>query len=246
MPAVAHEPPSLEPLRTAGAPATLSLVPRIERAQTVIEPYTRGGATKVKSDHATLTSQNHTASAEAWLAPIRASAPAGVDATYDARMQQVVDRVNQLESAANDESTARVWSDVARLSTELFVESTKDLTLAVYLAHAMVRLECVAGLIRGVALLTGLVEEYWDSMHPPAARVKRRANAIKWYCEKTLLVVEAMTPRSTDRDLWLVASSRYQRLATLTRERLGDSTPSMTPLREAIDRQVVDVSVEPT
>ncbi len=84
-------------------------------------------------------------------------------------------------------------------------------------------------------------------MHPPTARVKRRANAINWYCEKTLLVVEAMTPRSTDRDLWLVASSRYQRLATLTRERLGDSTPSMTPLREAIDRrQVVDVSVEPT
>lgn len=246
MPAAPSQQPSPEPIRTAGVPAPLTLVPRSESAPSAIEPYLRGGARSVKTDRVTLTSQNHTASADAWLEPIRASAPSGVDATYDDRMQQVVDRVNQLESAANGESTSRVWSDVARMATELFVDSTKDLMLGAYLAHAMVRLEGVAGLIRGIALLTGLIEEYWDSMHPPASRVKRRANAITWYCEKTCAVVEAMTPRPADRELWRVAGARYRRLATQTRERLGEWTPPMSPLRDAIDRQEVDVGVEPT
>jgi type VI secretion system protein ImpA len=57
------------------------------------------------------------------------------------------------------------WRLVKAKATEL-LGRTKDLRIAVYLARALARTDGLPGLAEGLALLKGLVERHWDSLHP--------------------------------------------------------------------------------
>lgn len=241
----AQQPQPPEPLRTAGTPVATSALPRVtpEAPSAARPPYAVASA---RFDAGTLSPQQIRAEAARWLVPFSGEAPAGVDATYDERMQRVVERVNQLESAANDRSRTALWRDVARDADVLLTEVTRDLTLAAYLAHAMIHVEGATGLARGLALLVGLVEDHWATMFPPVARTKRRANAIVWYCDRTLVAVEWLRPRFNDGAAFRLSASLLEQLSASVRARLGDATPAFQPLRQAIARQVDLFAIEPT
>lgn len=57
------------------------------------------------------------------------------------------------------------WRGVARDAAAL-LDRSKDLQLAAWLADAWVRLHQIQGLRAGTELLAGLVERYWDGLHP--------------------------------------------------------------------------------
>jgi type VI secretion system protein ImpA len=57
------------------------------------------------------------------------------------------------------------WRDVRRRAADLLSRS-KDLRIGVYLVQGLLRTDGVAGLCDGVRLLVGLVERYWDQVHP--------------------------------------------------------------------------------
>ena len=58
------------------------------------------------------------------------------------------------------------WPAVAMQCSQLLRERSKDLQLAAWLLEAWVHLHQIDGLRAGVALLTGLVEQYWPVLHP--------------------------------------------------------------------------------
>ena len=57
------------------------------------------------------------------------------------------------------------WPKVAELSQQLLVRS-KDLRVAVYLTRALTRTEGFPGLAAGLTLIFGLLDRYWDQVHP--------------------------------------------------------------------------------
>ncbi len=130
------------------------------------------------------------------LASIDAGAPTGPDLEYDpafialedalrARPEQQFGDVVVAEEAVD-------WGEVLRLAVEILTRS-KDLRAAVYLTQALARLQHLAGLAQGLALIRGLLERYWDTLHPqldpdddldPTART----NAILSLCDPEQLL----------------------------------------------------------
>lgn len=61
------------------------------------------------------------------------------------------------------------WALVEQLCTEALAHRSKDLQLAAWLTEAWLRLRGLAGLVDGLQLITGLLEQYWDGLHPRLA-----------------------------------------------------------------------------
>ena len=106
---------------------------------------------------------------ESLLAEIGPESPCGEDLTYDASYleleraaqgtpeQQVGETVVQAEEPN--------WREVRSQAIEL-LGRTKELRLVLYLALSLLKLEGVPGLRDGLAVLRGVLERYWDTVHP--------------------------------------------------------------------------------
>jgi type VI secretion system protein ImpA len=57
------------------------------------------------------------------------------------------------------------WGDLKRKAADL-LSRTKDLRVAVYLGRALLKTEGLVGLADGLELLRGLLERYWEGVHP--------------------------------------------------------------------------------
>ncbi|WP_338663885.1 type VI secretion system protein TssA [Pararoseomonas sp. SCSIO 73927] len=114
---------------------------------------------------------------DAVLAPVSDDAPAGTDLREDYSPSSVYfqlrdaraearDAERQAESAEADEVTAPQWRTVQGLSLRALTTGAKDLEVAAWMTEAMVRTGGLRGLATGAAVITGLVERYWDDLFP--------------------------------------------------------------------------------
>ncbi|MGI4732246.1 MAG: type VI secretion system protein TssA [Janthinobacterium lividum] len=95
------------------------------------------------------------------LAPVSDASPAGEDLAYDGERQaieQAFERAGQGDTDIDWRETVSLIEDQSR--------RTKDVWLAVYLARAGARLGRLETVETGCAMLAGLFERYWDSVHP--------------------------------------------------------------------------------
>lgn len=101
---------------------------------------------------------------EQLLAPVSAEQPCGPDRSdHRLAIEQPFERP---ESATGEEAAAEIdWNTV---SDEIIAEfgRSKDLWLAIYLARAGVYARQWAWIELGANALAGLVERYWDGVHP--------------------------------------------------------------------------------
>lgn len=106
---------------------------------------------------------------ESLLSPLSADAPCGADPEYDAAFLAL-----QEASAGKGEQqfgttviAAREpdWPSVHQQAREL-VERTRDLRTAVLFTRSGARVEGLSGAVRGLQLVRGLLERYWDDVHP--------------------------------------------------------------------------------
>lgn len=106
---------------------------------------------------------------EALLAPVSGDSPCGADLEYDPDMLE-------LQQAAAGKPERQVgdklqpaqepdWRDVGQRSLALLAR-TKHLGVAALLARATLKQQGYVGAVQGLALLRGLVERYWDDLHP--------------------------------------------------------------------------------
>ncbi len=104
-----------------------------------------------------------------FLEEISTESPCGEDLEYDPEFgemersaqgkpeQQIGDTLIPTEEAD--------WLAVKARATSLF-KRTKDLRVAVYLTRSLLHTEGLPGLRDGLRLIQGLLENYWDSVHP--------------------------------------------------------------------------------
>ena len=103
------------------------------------------------------------------LEEISAESPCGEDLEYDPEFgemeraaqgkpeQQIGDTLVPAEDAE--------WPTVKSKAIALF-DRTKDLRVAVYLTRSLLHREGLPGLRDGLSLIQGLLENYWDTVHP--------------------------------------------------------------------------------
>lgn len=101
---------------------------------------------------------------EELLAPVAPDNPAGEDLSYDAERQTIELRFDT--SISDDEGESDVnWRETIDLIVAQSAR-TKDVWLPVYLCRAGARAGLIEVVETGAQYLGGLLERYWDSLHP--------------------------------------------------------------------------------
>lgn len=105
------------------------------------------------------------------LAPIPGDNPAGVDliGSGDTAISEIREaRKEDTGTRREDDPPARVadWPRVLKLANETLATRSKDLEVAGYLAEALLKREGLAGFRAGLGVMKGLLEHYWDTLHP--------------------------------------------------------------------------------
>ncbi len=126
---------------------------------------------------------------DAWLEPL-GDPPCGENLEYD-------DEFREMEKAAagrppsqfETEGVAPDWRSVANQAQSLF-ERTRDLRVAIFWGRARLRLEGAATLPEGLRLITGLLERFWDGLHPlpDEGDAYARINALNDMCTQAGLL----------------------------------------------------------
>lgn len=106
---------------------------------------------------------------ETLLAPVSPDDQCGADLEYDASFAEI-DRLSQGKPEQQIGTTIVPaeepdWKTVQKKSAE-FLARSKDLRVAAHLTRALLRNNGWSGLATGLGLLRGLVEKYWDGVHP--------------------------------------------------------------------------------
>jgi type VI secretion system protein ImpA len=106
---------------------------------------------------------------EPLLAPVSDDSPAGPDLEYDPEFLALERAAApKAERAVGDTVKAAEepdWDKVAELSEAILLRS-KDLRPAVHLTTAWLRNSGMPGWCAGLALVRGLLEQFWDTVHP--------------------------------------------------------------------------------
>jgi type VI secretion system protein ImpA len=121
------------------------------------------------------------------LRPVDDHSPTGDNLEYDPEfiaLEQIATPTS--ERAMGDSLKAAVepdWDRVASAAEALF-SRTNDLRVAIHLTAASTRIHGIAGWSAGLGLVRGLLERYWDEVHPQLDAdddndVTARSNAIK-------------------------------------------------------------------
>lgn len=175
-------------------------------------------------------------SLEELLAPISDVSPTGEDLSFSADFDAVVEArraddptLEQGEWVTDLKSAD--WPGVAHRCSKLLRERSKDLRLASWFAEAQMQTLSFAGLADGLRVMTGLLERYWDEVHPQVedGDLEQRVGNVAWLLSNAELWV---------RRLPLVQSSqgRYGLIDfEAARNRRSDSDPGSGLSMERFD-----------
>jgi type VI secretion system ImpA family protein len=133
------------------------------------------------------------------LEPVSDAAPAGVDLSYDPERYRIE---QAFDSAAQGESDVDWRDTIERIEAQS--RRTKDVWLAVALARAGARAGQLETIEAGCAMLAGLFEQYWDSVHPLIEEYGLQGR--KGPCESLTRIGEFLGPL---RRIVLIAHARF-------------------------------------
>lgn len=106
---------------------------------------------------------------EELLNPINDESPCGEDLEYDVDFLALTQAYDgEAEQVIGNQVKPAVpanWPLVSRLAFNLF-NKTRDLRIATYWTRAQLELKGYSGFCSGIELIAGLVEHFWDTLHP--------------------------------------------------------------------------------
>src|SRR5689334_593078 len=124
---------------------------------------------------------------DAMLQPISEESPSGESLRYSG----IYDEINEARRA-DDNLSQGAWTTelkvadyrrVLELAVPAITSQSKDLQIAAWLSESLVKIHGFPGLRDSIKLLTGLQENFWDTLHPEIDEgdMEGRANAISWF-----------------------------------------------------------------
>lgn len=180
---------------------------------------------------------------EGLLEPLAGDSPAGVNLEYDplfAEMERATEtRAEQQFGDTVVPGTGSDWKTVRTKAVELFGR-TKDLRVAVQLTRSLLDEEGIEGFSHGLAIVRGLVDRYWDSLHPGLDEdgALMRANAL-------LVLANRDATIGALRAAPMIESRTLGRISFRDVERaLAGETADGLPTPATVDAAFQDVPVE--
>jgi len=133
------------------------------------------------------------------LEPLNEASPCGDDLLFSSEFD-AIQHARRFDDASLDqgdwvtEIKEADWSFVIEQCSAMLQTRTKDLRLAVWLTEALAIEEGAVGLTQGYALLAGLCERYWDSVHPrvDGDDAEYRLGNIGWLAGRTAELLRAL------------------------------------------------------
>lgn len=116
--------------------------------------------------------------------PVSESSPAGADAKYEPEYEALTAEIGKLSSVSR--SSPISWQAVADNGAVILAQKSKDISVAAYMAVALIHTDGAQGFLDGVKLLRGICENFWDDAFPPKTKLRRRLNAYEWWHERAL------------------------------------------------------------
>jgi len=106
---------------------------------------------------------------EELLSEIAADAPCGEDLEYDPAFAEMEKLAQETPERQYGDTIIPAeppdWRGVKQSALALF-KRTRDLRVAVCLARSLLHIEDLPGFAEGLALVEGLIERFWDTVHP--------------------------------------------------------------------------------
>jgi type VI secretion system protein ImpA len=131
---------------------------------------------------------------DAILAAIPGDSPAGTDLRYDPVYEEIKEarRAEDPLAVGGGELKQSDWEKVADICTETLGTKTKDLQIAAWLTEALIHTQGFGGLVTGLRILTGLLENYWDTLYPAIEEgdLEYRVGPLEFMNEKLWLAVK--------------------------------------------------------
>jgi type VI secretion system protein ImpA len=191
------------------------------------------------------------------LSEISSDAPCGEDISYDVtflELERLAAGTEETQIGDHiQEGVEPDWKKVLQLSLDL-LERSRDLRLVIYLTAAMLRLEGISGFGKGLALLNGMVAQYWDHLFPQLDPEDDNDPL------ERLNIISALSPPATVMNDPMQFVSRLMELplckpddARLPHMSLrhmllesGEITPAETGKGDVPSRQLIDAAFEQT
>ncbi|TKC88327.1 type VI secretion system protein TssA [Trinickia terrae] len=128
----------------------------------------------------------------ALLAPVSDASPCGEDLLFSSDFD-AIQHARRFDDPSLDqgewvtEIKEANWKFVVEHSGALLKTQTKDLRLAAWLTEALAIEEGLPGLTQGYSLLGGLIERYWDQLHPlpEGDDAEYRLGNVSWLAGRT-------------------------------------------------------------
>lgn len=191
------------------------------------------------------------------LNPITAENPSGRDLRYEPEYAAFKEeRREDLLIPGSDDSNRKVadWNRVVAMGSELLTKQTKDLQLAAWMTEAMLRQQGISGLITGLNLLQGLLEQYWDTLYPEIEDddLELRSGPLQWVGSKLTVAVQQTTVASGGITWLSYSESRSIPLENAIAEASYDDQRALRAAREEASGfgktmpEEVDAAVEKT
>ncbi len=174
--------------------------------------------------------------------PVRPDRPAGDDAKYDTRFDELQAEVQKSVSVIGG---APDWTRIALLASDILASASKDLVTAGYLAVALVYTRQAEGFVTGCGIMLDLIENYWNDGYPAKARTRGRSRAIAWWIEKSAEALKKWNGIALAADSAARLCERFETVHPFLRGQLEDCpsfAPLITLIRLAGERSLVQES----
>ncbi|WP_054031047.1 type VI secretion system protein TssA [Desulfatitalea tepidiphila] len=166
------------------------------------------------------------------IVPIPGDHPAGSDVRYEPVFEQLQAEIDKLSSPS---ASGQVdWARVEEYGIEILSSKSKDLTVACYLAAALVINRRIEGLDAGLNLLKDLLETFWDQLYPPKKRMRGRNGAITWWLDRMEVELQKLSPAPLSAELVERLKTHVKRIDAVLSEKMPDA-PMMRSLERSIN-----------
>ncbi|MDR2367600.1 MAG: type VI secretion system protein TssA [Deltaproteobacteria bacterium] len=170
-----------------------------------------------------------------WREPIGQDYYSGEEATFSPEYEFIKDEVDK--SSSLHENGGTNWDLVLERSHKFLTEQSKDIWVLCYGVRAVYEKYGLGSLVAALEVLNGILETYWDEIHPGVKRLPRRAAPLAWLAGKLESVIPAMGFGKGDGKVADGLKKALESLQRILDEKLRDISPSFSGIVKAIGSQ---------
>ena len=147
------------------------------------------------------------------LKKLSALAPCGKELTHS----PLYDEIKKLRARENNELPKGVWQEneskadwyrIDKICTHVLCHESKDLQVAIWLSEAWFFLYGLNGFFQGIHLISGLLENFWDTLYPCLETPEDRGHLLSWFSKimaDALLTLHISEPHTPGLDVYSFA-----------------------------------------